>query len=274
MYFRSQKPHPTLAGCVDYYWYLSDAPSHPREHIVPSGTVEIVVNLHEDEIRIYESGSSTKVTRYSGAVVSGVHRRFFVIDTRAHASIIGVHLRPGGAFPLLGAPPASLTDKHANLEAMWGAQAAELRERLCTARDLGERFRLLDDELVRRLRPAVRQRDAVRVALRRLALTNARVGRVASEIELSSRQLIQIFTAEVGVAPKAFARTWRFQRAFALARRDKAPDWAQLALHCGYCDQSHLIRDFVALSGLSPSALLLSSADVKQHHAALVSRHR
>src|SRR5262249_20328496 len=154
--------------------------------------------------------------------------------------------------PLLGVPPTSLTDRHANLEAMWGARAAELRERLCTARDLGERFRILDGELARRLRPAARQRDEVSVALRLLAQTNARVGRVASEVELSRRRLIQIFTTEVGVAPKVFARMWRFQHALALARQQgKAPDsatdwaidWAQLALHCGYCDQSHLIRD-------------------------------
>jgi len=33
-------------------------------------------------------------------------------------------------------------------------------------------------------------------------------------------------------------------------------DWAQLALTCGYFDQSHLINDFEEFSGLSPTEYL------------------
>jgi AraC-like DNA-binding protein len=33
-------------------------------------------------------------------------------------------------------------------------------------------------------------------------------------------------------------------------------DWGQLALEQGYFDQSHLIRDFVEFSGLSPADYL------------------
>jgi len=34
------------------------------------------------------------------------------------------------------------------------------------------------------------------------------------------------------------------------------PEWEQLALEYGYFDQSHLIRDFIAFSGLSPGDYL------------------
>jgi AraC-like DNA-binding protein len=268
MDFSSRKPLPALAGSISYYWSLSDAPQHEREHIVPSGTLEVVINLHEDEIRIHDPADPRRYTRYSGAVVSGAYRGHFVIDTRAHASIIGVHFRPAGAFPLLGVPPGSLTDTHVDLEAIWGAGAADLRDRLCAARDLDERFRILDGELTRRLSPTARQRDEVKFAIRQLTRAHASVGGVAAEVGLSHRQLIEIFTAEVGVAPKAFSRVRRFQRALTLAKQSASPDWAQVALTCGYFDQSHLIREFVALSGLSPKELLQRSADVKAHHAA------
>jgi AraC-like DNA-binding protein len=36
-------------------------------------------------------------------------------------------------------------------------------------------------------------------------------------------------------------------------RKAPAPDWARVAVDCGYFDQSHLIRDFLAFSGYSPA---------------------
>jgi AraC-like DNA-binding protein len=271
MYLR-RRPHPSLAAHVNYYWHVSDAPTHERVHIVPSGTLEIVINLHEDEIRICDRSDPTRLMHFSGAVASGAQGGYFVVDVRARASIVGVHFKPGGAFALLGVPPGSLTDEHADLEALWGARAIELRERLCAVGDVGERFRILDRELLRRLRSAARPRGEVAFALRRLLATNARVDRVAAEVELSHRRLIEIFAAEVGVAPKVFSRVGRFQRALNLAKQGEAADWPQLALRCGYFDQPHLIREFVSLSGLSPVDLLQRSAAVKGHHAALAGR--
>jgi AraC-like DNA-binding protein len=275
MFFQTQRPSPPLEDYVGYYWYLSDFPGHEREHIVPSGTLEIVFNLLEDEIRVYDPSDSRRFTRYRGALVSGAYRSHFVIDTRAHGAIFGIHFKAGGASALLGVPPGSLADSHVNLEAIWGACAAELRERLCAARDLPDRCRILDGALMRRLGSAVRQREEVKFALRRLRRADARIGEVAAEVDLSHRRLIELFTEEVGVTPKVFSRVQRFQRTLTLARQSGAsPDWAQTALACGYFDQSHLVREFVALSGLSPTELVRSRADVKDNHAAVDGRHR
>jgi len=84
--------------------------------------------------------------------------------------------------------------------------------------------------------------------------------------------LIELFAAQVGVAPKIFSRIGRFQRALTLAKQDESLDWPQLALDCGYFDQPHLIREFVSLSGLSPRELLQRSAVMEGHHAALAGR--
>ena len=268
MYLR-RRPHPSLARHVDYYWFTSGAPMHAKVQIVPSGTLEIVFNLHGDETHICERSDPMRIARYSGAVVSGAQSRYFVIDVQPHASIIGVHFRPGGAFALLGVPPGALTDEHANLDAIWGVCATELRERLCAACDIDESIRILDNELTRRFSSTARPRGEVSFALRSLLRKNARVERVAREVELSHRRLIEIFAAEVGVAPKIFGRIGRFQRAFTMAKRETRLDWSQLALSCGYFDQPHLIREFVSLSGLAPTELLQRSAVVEGHHAAL-----
>ena len=72
-------------------------------------------------------------------------------------------------------------------------------------------------------------------------------------VGLSQRRFITIFKQEVGITPKLFSRVRRFQRALVLSRRSAAPKWSALALECGYFDQSHMIRDFLAFSGFSPT---------------------
>jgi AraC-like DNA-binding protein len=266
MYFR-RPPHPLLARHINYYWHVSDTPRQEAVHVVPSGTLEIVFNLRENGIRIGDASDSTRVMAFAGAVVSGAQARYFVTDVQAHASLVGVHFKPGGAFALLGVPPGSLCDGHANLDAIWGPRAGELRERVCAAGSAKERFRILDGVFLQRLSGAVWLRDEVQFALRRLIVPNARVEGVAADVELSHRRFIEIFSAQVGVTPKVFSRVGRFQRTWNLAKEGVARDWAELALTCGYSDQSHLIREFVLLSGHSPMELLQHNA--AGHHAAL-----
>jgi transcriptional regulator GlxA family with amidase domain len=64
------------------------------------------------------------------------------------------------------------------------------------------------------------------------------------------------FAAEVGLTPKRYGRVRRFQRTRELVRKATAPDWAAVALACGYFDPSHMIHDFEEFSGLSPVAYL------------------
>jgi hypothetical protein len=59
MQYTVHKPSPLLHEFVNYLWSLSDVPLHSHERIVPSGTIELVINLAEDEFRIYDSAAKT-----------------------------------------------------------------------------------------------------------------------------------------------------------------------------------------------------------------------
>ena len=174
------------------------------------------------------------------------------------ASIIGVYFRPGRAVPVLGGPASDLADAHVDLESVWGRTAAELRERLCTAATPAKRFAVLEEVLLGRLRQAPRWHGAIPVALDAFEQADAavKVRDLARQVGLSQRRFIQLFTAEVGLTPKLYGRVRRFQRARELVREATEPDWAAVAVGCGFFDQSHLIRDFGEFSGLSPAAYL------------------
>lgn len=252
---------------------LSDVPLHSKERIVPSGTIEMVINLHEDELRIYDPAQPERCKRFSGAVVSGTYSGPFVIDTQEHVSVVGVHFRPGGAFPFLGTEASELANAHVDLEALWGTSAIELRERLCAAKTTAERFDLLEKALADHLFRPLERHYAVRFALDTFgrAESGLAVRDVARDAGLSQRRFIQLFTREVGMSPKLYCRVRRFQQTLQTVQRAAEPNWARLALDCGYYDQSHLIHDFRFFSNLSPTEYLRQRSErVMQNHVPLV----
>jgi AraC-like DNA-binding protein len=259
----ARPPCPALRDVVDYVWSLHDAPAHARERIVPTGTVELVINLAEDEFRVYRG---ERVERLPGAMVSGCYRAAFDIDTREHASIAGVHFKPGGAGAL-GLPPGELADEHVSLDALWGRAGAELRERAVAAASIDERFALIERAL--RVRRGHYEERAVVAAAREALESGASVGDVARAAQLSRRRFIEVFRADVGMTPKRYARVQRFQRSMALAGSERR--WASVAAECGYYDQAHLCREWAELARLTPQRVRdAMRVRVKEHHLALV----
>lgn len=251
-------PGRDLRAYIERYWLTTSAPAVPRLRILPSGTMELAINLSDDVVRMYAGPQMTECLRFSGAVVSGAFRGFFALDPMAHATVIGVHFRPGGATRFLNLPASELTDAHVDLDAIWGPSARELRDRLIEAGSVDARFRVLEGALLDRLRASSERRAAVGDALSAFegARGAVRVRDVARRVGLSQRRFIQVFAADVGLTPKIFGRVCRFQRAREVVQGVAAPDWAAVAAECGYFDQSHLIRDFVEFAGTSPEAYM------------------
>ena len=257
MRYCSREPGPPLADFIQRFWHCADVSFNPRVRILPSGTIELVVNLDEDEVRIYDSAEPDRCMRFPGIVVSGTYAGALDIDPLQHASIMGVHFRPGGAFPFFGPVVAELANRHLALELLWGRAAIELRERLCSAATPQKRFQILEETLKARLRRSS-EHPAVSLALDIFgpAGVGDSVRAVAKRVELSERRFIRVFATQVGLTPKLFCRVLRFQHVRKVVNQAATPNWAQLALSCGYYDQSHLIHDFQEFSGVTPTDYL------------------
>ena len=267
--FEFYKPQPPLAKFVDNFWlYEGNDPQNTTERILPTGTLELVINLRKNELRFYDAERSENSSRYSGAVVSGAHGRGLMPETPEEVCIIGVHFKPGGAFPFLGLPASDLADTHVDLETIWGLRADRLRERLCEARTSAERFQLLNEALMSRLCYGVEQHYAVSAALQMFWKNQAgpTVREAAKYLGLSQRRFIQVFKSEVGMTPKLFSRIQRFQQTRTVIQQNASPNWATLALDLGYFDQSHLIREFLEFSGLSPTDYLKRRKRFIEHY--------
>ena len=257
--FNFYKPKPPLSKFVDIFWlYEGRAAEQATEPILPTGTLELAINLRQNELRFYDPEHPENCCRFSGAVASGAHGRSFTPDSDEEILIIGVHFKPGGAFPFLGLPAGELANTHVDLETLWGSSAGRLRERLCGATTSPERFELLHEALLSRLCHGVEKHYAVAAALEMFGKNQPQPGvrEIAKYLELSQRRFIQVFKAEVGMTPKLFSRILRFQQTRTSIQLNPSPNWAGLAADLGYFDQSHMIREFVEFSGLNPTDYL------------------
>src|SRR5262245_26739020 len=129
------------------------------------------------------------------------------------------------------------------------------RSTLAIAGNKSERFQLLQEALLSRLCHGVEQHYAVSAAMEMFGKNQAgpRVREAAKYLGLSQRRFIQVFKAEVGIKPKLFSRIQRFQQTRTFIQHNLSINWADLAVDFGYFDQSHLIREFLEFSGLSPT---------------------
>jgi len=252
---RTRRPSPPLDRYIQTLWtWDSFVQAHAKERLLPDGSLQLVVNLREDQTRTYDRENLDRCHTYSGAILAGAHSSYFVIDTAEQASVAGVHFLPGGAFPFLGLPADELQDRHVSLELLWGGLAGELRERLLAAPNPDARLVVMEQVLLARLRGPRERHPAVTWAISEFAQAPRPVQHVLGEIGLSERRFIELFRRQVGLAPKRYCSVVRFQHVLRRLQSGHEVDWARVAQDCGYFDQPHFIHDFRRFSGLNPTA--------------------
>lgn len=179
----------------------------------------------------------------------------FATDTAEQRNIAGVAFRPGGTWPFFREPASETGGQHVALDLLWGAAGARVRERLCEAHARGgpeatiaALGAILLEQVVRPLDPDPLVRFAV------AALADRPVSDVTASIGVSARRFIARFHDVVGLTPKRWVRVRRFQQVVGAVGGGRPVRWAAVAAACGYFDQSHLIHDFRAFSGVCPTA--------------------
>jgi len=256
--FLTYRPAPPLHQFVSQLWYWQGVPAaHGKDRLMPDGSGTLIVNLEEDEVRNYAGLHDDVVERLPGAVLVGAHSRYSVIDTQEQRAVLGVSFRPGGMWPFFDPAAEELHNQHIGLRDLWGSAGATLRERILSAPTPVARLRVMELELhARAIRPLAR-RPEIAFAVERLAHPphDYTIAMISEHIGLSTRRLARLFSLEVGMTPKLYSRIKRFESVLRLMRPQARVDWSQLALDCGYFDQSHLIHDCRTISGFTPAEL-------------------
>lgn len=254
MIYLERIPAAPLAPGVRMLWcaQVRDAP-HTRERILPNGCVQIIVNLARDYVLDCPEGLPD--VRKPPSLVVGARSVYEIVDSSDMADLTGIIFSPGG-FTTFACDAAHLfSNQTVALDSIWGGEAPRLRDRLRELASPKARLDCLEQFLLSRLAARIERPSRppqIQFALRYFAHNPsiASVAETARQIGWSERRFSQVFREQVGLTPKVWCRIQRFQSAVRQLHAGTDVRWAELALDCGYYDQSHFANEFRAFSGV------------------------
>jgi len=245
VHFRRHAPAAALAPYVEHYWLIDwDLPEPYVAQVVPHPCVNLVFQRHGQAAPYGE--------------LAGADPKLYTRKLAGTGRVCGVQFRPGGFRPFAPhAPVSRWTGQHLphtkvlRVPPGAGTPADILRP----ATDRGRVAAL--DRFLLALNPVPDPRVTRAMALAhriRTDRTIRRVAELAAAEGVSVRSLQRLFADYVGVSPKGVILRYRVHEALEQATVAADVDWARLAAELGYSDQAHLVRDFTATVGVSPTA--------------------
>jgi len=189
-------------------------------------------------------------------VVIGPKSRPHIFAFRGGHEIAAVRVKLEWSALLLDLVPQDHRDAEHDLAQVFPRLSETLLEPLAATRSAGEAAGRLVEAIARRaLGMPAGGPEVASHALDFVRRTSGRVTieRVADRMGVPLRTLRRQVRREAGISLKEYARITRFLHAVTLADRSTGRAWAAIAADSGFCDQSHLVRECRALSGLAPS---------------------
>jgi AraC-like DNA-binding protein len=250
MEYREWPAPDPLRRHVQCAWRLTDAaPAAGVKTIYPDGRCELIVHLGTPPASRSAAGWQKQAPDLFAA------QRVVAVQLRSAGALdcVGVRLQPAASSLVAGRKLAVLCDEIVDLASLDPAFTRALRaavQRLITGDEAA-----LWSLLARRCAESSLD-TRIESALQRLEASDgkARIESLPRAAALSMRGFQTRFRAQVGLAPKEFARVLRLQATLRALDRDDAPI-AELAADAGFSDQAHATREVQRVTGLTPARL-------------------
>jgi AraC-like DNA-binding protein len=257
MEYKTIPPPHSLADYVRFLWTLEAEVPVGGHYIHRSmadgcsewlfhyqGTFREVLDQNKTE-KSFTSGFQGQTSRY----------RRFVTDQSF--GIFGVYLYPHALPALFQIPACEVSNQMPDIRSLMGKKGDELESRIMMAKNNEQRVAVVSAYLHSRLRQRKSDPYSLEHAIKDIIRVKGHVSvnELASRHCLSKRHFERKFKALAGMGPKLYSRVVRFQSVFPELNQ-VGPSLTEIALQCGYYDQSHFIQDFKEFAGFSPGEFL------------------
>lgn len=251
-------PRPPLDRFIRHFVFFEGmGADHGADRLLPDGGIDLLFDLTEEPRKLFDNADLSRYTTLRRSWISGMRTGFITIDAGG-SSMFNVHFRANGAYPFLRFPLTELRDRVVELDCVIGGEAHSFRGALLDAPTPAAKFRVAEERLLRLARGVPATDPVVQYAVDRIdgRPDIARISEIASRTGYTHKHFLHLFEKQTGLTPKYYARIRKFQRVLETIGSAGSVDWPQLAIECGYYDQSHFINEFRLFSGINPASYL------------------
>jgi AraC-like DNA-binding protein len=244
--YREYNPDPRLSSWVKDYWSASDfVYSKVGAKVFPDGGTDIIFEFDQTKGTAHAELFGTSTTfievNYPEFIESG--------------QMFGIRFKPAAIAAFTRVPLNEITNKTVELPLLESLFDRSFYEELPTLKSPQEMIahtnRYLLKQLPRLYSPSKRiiyATELIHSVKGKLNMTD-----LAAAVCLGQRHFEREFKSAIGVSPKMFAKVARFNHAMSHLADFRHKTLLTIAEECGYYDHTHLILDFKAFSGDTPT---------------------
>lgn len=247
-------PDPLLTPIIRHYLFLKCKRDGPKKfRLFTDGTMGMVFSCKHPLVNGDEQEECLPKGFLYGQITT--FRNILVLNETDLAIVV---FQPSGFNRLMGLPATDVREGIIPVENLYPLQSKELSERLESNSSLSGKTSLLNAFFLNQLSKNKTSQDTLINATTDFIIRNK--GRVSGKqmekfTGYTERQMERKFLLSVGMNPKRFGNITRLHFFIkSLKESHNRQSLSSLAYEAGYADQSHLIKEFNKITGMSPIA--------------------
>lgn len=257
MELRKIKPK-RLSAQVKYMYVLRTGDHNLVQNphsLIPDGTFELIINLGGP---VYHYDENMQGERRPQAMVVGGFKKKFVLHYAGPIHMVGVVFNPGYNACIFKDKVNNYSESLIQADLLLGSSIHNLVEMLHATNNVDRIRDILEHHLVPYF-----ESDQQAVNSKQLHAVIAGIqhgkgsvdfARLSSQVCMSERNFRRVFTENIGMSPKEYARIIRAKNTMHLLKKRKSI--AEIAYTLNFYDPAHLVNDFKKISGISPAAYM------------------
>jgi len=240
-------PSDPLGDLIEQFWFVSwdfnDDKSHTQQNL-PDPNFHLIIDFRTVDSQVVD----IKKVKLIGPI-----SKSYSFKMEGAGEIIGIKFALGALSAYLESPLAHYVDKEIDFQKLVNIDVDSLISMLLAGKNDEQKVDILHAFIAQFNRPPsselIRIRELVNHIKNNVDIT--KVEHLSEKSNISIRTIQRCFQQYLGLSPKWLIRKYRLHQALELLEQQKVNLLDIVAL-LDYTDQSHLIRDFKDMTGVTP----------------------